>query len=121
MATITGTIVFNTVGSAQYGFDVFSVNLQNHPLFHISEEQRLTDGTPLFHDRPIIRNGRLCFVSAHKRPDPDPIFKSWNAVYSTAVDGSGTVTRLTPSGVADYSPAASLTEKFNPKDNHEIR
>ncbi|KAJ1425352.1 WD40-like Beta Propeller [Sesbania bispinosa] len=129
MATITGTIVFNTVGRAQYGFDVFSVNLQNHPPFHISAEQRLTDGISVNFNAHFIEadtddnhsivfisertgNGRLYFVSAHEQPDPNRIFKSWSAVYSTAVNGSGTITRLTPSVVVDYSPAVSLTGKF---------
>ncbi|XP_004498256.1 uncharacterized protein [Cicer arietinum] len=154
---LTGTIVFNTVGRAQYGFDVFSVNLQNDTPFQISHEHCLTDGTSvnfnaqfteskqnqsivfisertgspriyitqpekenpveplafvsesLFHDRPIIKNEKLYFVSAH---DPNVLFKSWCAVYSTSVNGDGNITRITPHGIVDYSPAVSLTGKF---------
>ena len=154
-----GTIVFNSVGRTQYGFDVFSVDLHNHQSPpHAAAEQRLTDGVSinfnaqfvddndrhsvafvsertgsprfyltrpenkpqplpfipnsLFHDRPTIKNGRLYFVSTHQQPEPDPVFKSWTAVYSTTVDGDRAVTRLTPQGVVDYSPAVSLTGKF---------
>ncbi|XP_057445514.1 uncharacterized protein LOC130737706 [Lotus japonicus] len=161
MATpITGTIVFNTVGRVQYGFDVYTVNLQNNPPL---EDHRITDGVsvnfnaqfvetqsdndnhsivfisqrtgspriyltrpgtspePLpfvaesfFHDRPVIKNETLYFVSAHEQPDPigKTLFKSWSAVYSIAVNGGGTIERLTPPGVVDYSPAVSLTGKF---------
>lgn len=130
--TLTGTIVFNTVGRPQYGFDVFSVNLQNDPPFNISMEHRLTDGTSVnfnaqfieaeeqsivfisertgasriyitgpenptqtlgfvpesrFNDRPIIRNGKLYFVSAHE--EPNTLFKSSCAIYSTSVAVNG--------------------------------
>ncbi|XP_027360492.1 uncharacterized protein LOC113868793 [Abrus precatorius] len=149
-----GTIVFNTVGRAQYGFDVFSVHLNNHPPPHAATELRLTDaisinfnaqfinhendvvfvsertGAPrfyltrpenkpqalpfipnaLFLDRPIIRNGKLYFASTHEQHDQ--VFTSWSAVYSAAVDDGTTVTRLTPRGEVDYSPAVSLTGKL---------
>ncbi|KAJ1425353.1 WD40-like Beta Propeller [Sesbania bispinosa] len=158
--TWNGTIVFNTVGRVQYGFDVFSINLDHH--HHPSPPQatadlRLTDGisinfnaqfvddehtvvfvsertgsprfyltrpgigkpqplpsapNSLFHDRPTIKNGKLYFASAQEQPDPVPLFKSWSAVYSVAVDGTGTVKRFTPHGTVDYSPAVSLTGKF---------
>ncbi|KAI3819191.1 hypothetical protein L1987_13016 [Smallanthus sonchifolius] len=59
----------------------------------------------LFHDRPIIKNGRLYFVSAHE-PSDTP-FKSWSSVYTVQLDGSGKVSRLTPYGCVDYSPSVS--------------
>ncbi|KAJ7973126.1 tolB protein-related [Quillaja saponaria] len=64
----------------------------------------------LFHDRPILRNGRLYFVSAHEQPDRP--FKSWSAIYSTNINEKGIFTRLSPSGTVDYSPAVSMTGKF---------
>ncbi|KAJ4844779.1 hypothetical protein Tsubulata_003490 [Turnera subulata] len=65
-----------------------------------------------FHDRPVIKNGTLYFVSAHEKPEQP--FKSWSALYSTNLDVSGkdNITRLTPHGVVDYSPAVSLSGKF---------
>ncbi|KAL5700688.1 hypothetical protein ACHQM5_026105 [Ranunculus cassubicifolius] len=63
----------------------------------------------LFHDRPIIKDGQLIFVSAHEQPDE--IFKSWSAVYSTQIDCQKTV-RLTPYGAVDFSPAISQSAKF---------
>ncbi|KAF7120419.1 hypothetical protein RHSIM_Rhsim13G0001000 [Rhododendron simsii] len=65
----------------------------------------------LFHDRPVIKDGRLYFISAHE-PNDKP-FKSWSALYSTGLhhDG-GKIVRLTPSGSVDYSPAVSRSGKF---------
>lgn len=162
-----GTIVFNTVGRPQYGFDVFSVNLDNHNPHppHAAVDHRLTDGisinfnaqfvedqhtvvfvsertgaprfyltrpenkpqplpsvhnnSSLFQDRPTIRNGKLYFASTHEQPEA--LFKSPSAVYSTAADGGGTVTRLTPPGAVDYSPAVSLTGKFIAVASHGYR
>ncbi|KAK9950434.1 hypothetical protein M0R45_005926 [Rubus argutus] len=65
-----------------------------------------------FHDRPIIKNTKLYFISAHE--EPDRLFKSWSALYSTELDddkGKKT-TRLTPPGSVDYSPAVSLSGAF---------
>ena len=152
-----GTVVFNTVGRTQYGFDVFTVDLRHHhPPPHAASDHRLTDGlsinfnaqfishrndvvfvsertgsprfyitrpdnkpqplpflpNALFLDRPIIRNGNLYFVSTHDQRDE--VFTSWSAVYSSALEegATATVTRLTPPGEVDYSPAVSLTGKF---------
>ncbi|XP_047152627.1 uncharacterized protein LOC124824258 [Vigna umbellata] len=152
-----GTVVFNTVGRTQYGFDVFTVDLHHHlPPPHAATDHRLTDGlsinfngqfispqnnvifvsertgsprfyvtrpdnkpqpllflpNALFLDRPIFRNGKLYFVSTHDHRDD--VFTSWSAVYSSAVEEGAitTVTRLTPIGEVDYSPALSLTGKF---------
>ncbi|GMH28016.1 hypothetical protein Nepgr_029859 [Nepenthes gracilis] len=63
-----------------------------------------------FHDRPILReNGRLYFISAHEPADSP--FKSWAALYSSRVGGNE-ITRLTPYGVVDYSPAISQSGKL---------
>ncbi|XP_020233093.1 uncharacterized protein LOC109813342 [Cajanus cajan] len=156
MSPPPGTIVFNTVGRPQYGFDVFSVDLHHHhPPPHAATDHRLTDaisvnfnaqfinnqndvvfvsertGSPrfyitrpdnkkpqplpflpkaLFHDRPIIKNDNLYFVSTlHQH---DAVFTNFSAVYSSAVNDAASVTRLTPRGEVDYSPAVSLTGKF---------
>lgn len=63
----------------------------------------------LFHDRPVLRNGRLYFVSAHEEPGRP--FASWSALYSADVEGSA-IARLTPYGSVDYSPAVSPSGKF---------
>ncbi|VAH27536.1 unnamed protein product [Triticum turgidum subsp. durum] len=60
----------------------------------------------LFHDRPTVRGGRLYFVSAHEKPDG--WFRSWAAVYATDLGSEETV-RVTPRGVADMSPAVSVS------------
>ncbi|CAL5206716.1 unnamed protein product [Lathyrus oleraceus] len=142
----SGTIVFNTVGRTQYGFDVFYTHLNNHsidnlltdgisinfnaqftdeketivfvsertgsPRFYLSRPENKPELLPSipntpFQDRPTIKNGKIYFSSTHVQPNA--LFKSWSAVYSTAVDGTGAPTRLTPQGVVDYSPAVSLT------------
>uniref|UniRef100_A0A0A9FTQ5 Dipeptidylpeptidase IV N-terminal domain-containing protein n=1 Tax=Arundo donax TaxID=35708 RepID=A0A0A9FTQ5_ARUDO len=62
----------------------------------------------LFHDRPTVRGGRVYFVSAHEKP-PQP-FRSWAAVYMADLgSGDGEVTRVTPRGVVDMSPAVSAS------------
>ncbi|KAG4387910.1 hypothetical protein AAZX31_09G065500 [Glycine max] len=146
----------DTVGRVQYGFDVFSVDLNNrHPPPHAKADHRLADGVSvnsnsqfinqqndvvfvsertgsprfyisrpetepkplpflpnaLFHDRPIVNNGNLYFVSTHEQNDA--VFTSWSGVCSTVIDGeTSTVKRLTPHEEVDYSPAVSLTGKF---------
>ncbi|KAL9242618.1 hypothetical protein vseg_016603 [Gypsophila vaccaria] len=150
-----GTIIFSTVGRCQYGFDIFSVNVES-PFPSPSSEHRLTDGisinfnghfiddhqnvvfvsertgsaqlylarpgcgppekvpsaasSSLFHDRPIVRgdHDHVYFISAHEAPAS--LYSSWSAVYSNANDG--TTRRLTPRGVADYSPALSKSGDF---------
>ncbi|KAL6657046.1 hypothetical protein ACP70R_004826 [Stipagrostis hirtigluma subsp. patula] len=61
----------------------------------------------LFHDRPTVRGGRVYFVSAHEKP-PQP-FRSWAAVYAADLGGERAVTRVTPRGVVDMSPAVSAS------------
>ncbi|XP_058083845.1 uncharacterized protein LOC131231609 [Magnolia sinica] len=63
----------------------------------------------LFLDRPIIKDGRLYFVSAHEKADK--MLNSWTAVY-TAGPEDGKITRLTPYGAVDYRPSVSGTGKF---------
>lgn len=64
----------------------------------------------LFHDRPIMKNDRLYFISAHEQPDRS--FKNWPALYSCHRGNDQIIARLTPYGVADYSPAISESGKF---------
>nr|DAD38399.1 TPA_asm: hypothetical protein HUJ06_009040 [Nelumbo nucifera] len=61
----------------------------------------------LFHDRPIVKDGRLYFVSAHEPADKH--LKSWSALYSTLLD-HGKIERLTPYKAVDYSPSISQSE-----------
>ncbi|KAF8014868.1 hypothetical protein BT93_H0609 [Corymbia citriodora subsp. variegata] len=63
----------------------------------------------LFHDRPVLRNGRLYFISAHEEPDKP--LTGWSALYSADLEGSQ-IARLTPYGSVDYSPAVSQSGKF---------
>ncbi|XP_020583635.1 uncharacterized protein LOC110026822 [Phalaenopsis equestris] len=64
------------------------------------------DGRPSvsMKDRPSLSGDRLVFVSTHQ-PSQSPR-QSWAAVYSTHLP-SGSTIRLTPHGIADYSPAVS--------------
>ncbi|BFG23787.1 hypothetical protein CerSpe_100630 [Prunus speciosa] len=71
----------------------------------------------LFHDRPILKNDILYFISAHQHPNRP--FKSWSALYSTTTtlldedqNQNPKTTRLTPSDSVDYSPAISLSGQF---------
>ncbi|CAI0469799.1 unnamed protein product [Linum tenue] len=68
--------------------------------------------TTLFVDRPIVRNRRLYFVSAHEKPNLP--FQSWSALYSVEDYESPTAfpRRLTPPGAVDYSPALSRSGDF---------
>ncbi|KAK2632920.1 hypothetical protein EUGRSUZ_L00885 [Eucalyptus grandis] len=63
----------------------------------------------LFHDRPVLRNRRLYFISAHEEPDKP--FAGWSALYSPDLEGRE-IARLTPYGSVDYSPAVSRSGKF---------
>lgn len=76
---------------------------------YIDTEQLHSPPDSLFHDRPIIKNGRLYFISAHQPPEKP--FTSWSALYSTKLDADTTV-RLTPLGSVDYSPAVSPSGKL---------
>ncbi|OMO82206.1 hypothetical protein COLO4_23160 [Corchorus olitorius] len=57
-----GTIVFNTVGRVQYGFDIFTLNLNQTP---ITDEHRLTDGISINFNAQFV-NGEdesIVFIS----------------------------------------------------------
>ncbi|KAL3641280.1 hypothetical protein CASFOL_016248 [Castilleja foliolosa] len=55
-------------------------------------------------DRPSLVGENLVYISTHE--DPDKPRASWTAVYSTHLL-TGSTRRLTPPGVADFSPAVS--------------
>ncbi|GFP89844.1 protein tolb [Phtheirospermum japonicum] len=55
-------------------------------------------------DRPSLVGKNLIYISTHK--DPGKPRASWTAVYSTQLT-TGSTRRLTPLGVADFSPAVS--------------
>ncbi|KAE8683464.1 thylakoidal processing peptidase 1 [Hibiscus syriacus] len=55
-------------------------------------------------DKPSLSGQNLIYVSTHE--DPGQPRTSWVAVYSTHL-GTGLTRRLTPYGVADFSPAVS--------------
>ncbi|XP_024980736.1 uncharacterized protein LOC112517621 [Cynara cardunculus var. scolymus] len=87
-----------------------------HRLVYVSERNGLpqiylgSDLLPsapasLFHDRPIVKDGRLYFISAHQPTDAP--FQSWSALYTLQLDDATTLSRLTPYGCVDYSPSLS--------------
>ncbi|CAL5423233.1 unnamed protein product [Camellia sinensis] len=83
----------------------------------MSDRQLPSPPQSLFLDRPIVSvsNKRLYFVSAHEPPADDKLFKSWSALYSTALHDeidNKEILRLTPYGSVDYSPAISPSGKF---------
>ncbi|KAK8572321.1 hypothetical protein V6N13_047925 [Hibiscus sabdariffa] len=55
-------------------------------------------------DKPSLSGENLIYVSTHE--DPGEPRTSWAAVYSTHL-GTGLTRRLTPHGIADFSPAVS--------------
>ncbi|CAN4121092.1 unnamed protein product [Withania somnifera] len=61
-------------------------------------------GSVSLKDKPSLAGESLIYVSTHE--DPGVPRTSWAAVYSTHL-GSGLIQRLTPKGVADFSPAVS--------------
>ena len=62
-----------------------------------------------FFDRPIVKNGKVYFVSMQEPADKPP--KSWSAVYSTCLRTGNTI-RLTPRGIVEYSPSISPSGKW---------
>lgn len=62
------------------------------------------DGRTALKDRPNLVGEYLVYVSTHENPGVPR--KSWNAVYSTHIS-SGLTRRLSPYGVADFSPSVS--------------
>ncbi|KAI0530985.1 hypothetical protein KFK09_000534 [Dendrobium nobile] len=69
------------------------------------------DGRPSvsMKDRPSLFGDRLIFVSTHE-PSHSPR-QSWAAVYSTHLP-TGVSTRLSPDGIADFSPAVSTSGRW---------
>ncbi|XP_060198288.1 uncharacterized protein LOC132627146 [Lycium barbarum] len=63
-----------------------------------------SDGRVSLKDKPSLAGEYLIYVSTHE--DSGVPRRSWAAVYSTHL-GSGSTRRLTPKGVADFSPAVS--------------
>ncbi|KAK6131526.1 hypothetical protein DH2020_034733 [Rehmannia glutinosa] len=63
-----------------------------------------TGGRISMKDRPTLVGQNLIYVSTHE--DPGQPRASWTAVYSTLLT-TGSTRRLTPRGVADFSPAVS--------------
>ncbi|KAL6525051.1 hypothetical protein OROMI_030644 [Orobanche minor] len=63
-----------------------------------------TDGRVSMKDKPSLVGPNLIYVSTHENPGVPRA--SWAAVYSTHLM-SGSTRRLTPRGVADFSPAVS--------------
>uniref|UniRef100_A0A1D1YLT8 Protein TolB n=1 Tax=Anthurium amnicola TaxID=1678845 RepID=A0A1D1YLT8_9ARAE len=62
------------------------------------------DGRVSMKDRPSVAGEHLVYVSTQE--DPGAPRRSWSAVYSTHIP-TGETRRLTPPGVADFSPAVS--------------
>ncbi|KAG6432592.1 hypothetical protein SASPL_104173 [Salvia splendens] len=63
-----------------------------------------TNGRISMKDRPSLAGADLIYISTHQ--DPGKPRSSWTAVYSTGLT-TGLTRRLTPPGIADYSPAVS--------------
>ncbi|KAL3845504.1 hypothetical protein ACJIZ3_002907 [Penstemon smallii] len=64
----------------------------------------VSDARVSMKDRPSLVGGDLIYVSTHENPGIPRA--SWAAVYSTKLS-TGSTRRLTPKGVADFSPAVS--------------
>ncbi|CAN7099172.1 unnamed protein product [Brassica rapa subsp. narinosa] len=56
-------------------------------------------------DTPVVTNEHLVYVSTHENSGKP--MASWAAVYSTELRTKATQQRLTPPGIADFSPAVS--------------
>lgn len=69
-----------------------------------ADQHRLSDGRVSMKDKPSLVGDYLIYVSTHEEiREPRT---SWAAVYSTRLS-TGSTRRLTPYGVADFSPATS--------------
>nr|XP_027115566.1 uncharacterized protein LOC113733392 [Coffea arabica] len=89
---------------------VFVSERSGSPRIYLSKPELLpSPPESLFHDSLVIKNQRAYFISAHE--EPDKLFKSWLALYSTQLDDKK-VRRLTSPSVADYSPFVSQSGKF---------
>ncbi|KAF5199202.1 Dpp6 n-terminal domain-like protein [Thalictrum thalictroides] len=67
-------------------------------------QSRYINGQISMKDRPSISEDYLVYVSTHENPELPR--KSWAAVYSTHLI-TGETRRLTPNGIADFSPSIS--------------
>ncbi|KAL8485675.1 hypothetical protein ACS0TY_027818 [Phlomoides rotata] len=67
------------------------------------------EGRVSMKDRPSLAGENLIYVSTHENPGKPRA--SWAAVYSTQLS-TGSTRRLTPEGVADFSPAVSPSGKW---------
>ncbi|XP_058083385.1 uncharacterized protein LOC131231263 [Magnolia sinica] len=94
---------------------VFVSERTGEPRIYLTQpENRIPSQIPTvpeshFLDRPVIKDGRLYFVSAHEKIDK--LLSIRTAVYTAGIE-DGNITRLTPYGAADYSPSVSRTGKF---------
>lgn len=70
------------------------------PLLHPQENEASVS----MKDKPLVSGEHLIYVSTHEKSELPR--KSWTAVYSTQLQ-TGETRRLTPLGIADYSPAIS--------------
>ncbi|KFK44273.1 hypothetical protein AALP_AA1G236600 [Arabis alpina] len=79
------------------------------PLF--SDEKKKQSGMTVnsMKDTPFLTNEYLVHVSTHENPNKP--MASWAAVYSTELRTKST-RRLTPTGIADFSPAVSPSGKL---------
>ncbi|XP_015078221.1 uncharacterized protein LOC107022027 [Solanum pennellii] len=90
---------------------VFVSERSGAPRIHLSRRHSGIELIPisintLFLDRPILRNNRLYYISAHQHSEK--IFTSSSALYcSSTIEGDNEVKRLTPQGYVDYSPSIS--------------
>ncbi|CAN6466603.1 unnamed protein product [Victoria cruziana] len=101
------TVVF--VSERGGAADIFRTSAADTLAEHFRVHRIPTVPDSHFLDRPTIKNGTLYFVSSHE--DAGRPFKSSSAVYSMASEG-GKVTRLSPPGFVDYSPAISQSGRW---------
>ncbi|XP_010477408.2 PREDICTED: uncharacterized protein LOC104756504 [Camelina sativa] len=78
------------------------------PLFS-GDEQHSGMAVNSMKDTPVLTNKHLVYVSTHENPRKP--LASWAAVYSTKLQSKST-RRLTPPGIADFSPAVSPSGKW---------
>ncbi|ESQ34630.1 hypothetical protein EUTSA_v10009943mg [Eutrema salsugineum] len=74
------------------------------PLLSIANHHRSGTKVNSFKDKPSLSGEFLVYVSTHENSGEPRT--SWTAVYSTELR-TGLTRRLTPSGIADFSPAVS--------------
>ncbi|KAF8082477.1 hypothetical protein N665_0824s0025 [Sinapis alba] len=74
------------------------------PLLSNADDHRSGNTVNSFKDKPSLNGEFLVYVSTHENSGEPRT--SWTAIYSTELR-TGLTRRLTPSGVADFSPAVS--------------